>query len=463
MIFRFENIGPITRADLALGDFTIIAGRNNTGKTYAVYALYGFLKNWRALRTSRTLIAQLPHLRLTSSKLHSLANDLATSGTGRISVSDNALMNARFVLVDRLASHFSDAGLPAVFSSTSDAFENAKLHIALNDDLPGHGFTPVDIETPGKNRLIAEYKDGHIVVSFVLEGNNHYGPHAVARMLSPLLFIFLCPRFPQPFILSAERFGISLFYKELDFTKNQLLDLLQNIDDRSRSPYLIIDKTLSRYSQPIKDNIEYTRGLSDLKRMKNSLADREVFNDVRDMMGGDYRATDDAIRFRSKTRGKRRFDVPLHLASSSVRGLSDLYFYLRHKATDNDLLIIDEPESHLDTRNQIAVARLLSRLVRMGIRILVTTHSDYLLKEINNLVMLHQVASVNGDAIREFGYTEQDALDPTRVLAYVADRHTLKRATVDEYGVDMPLFDDAIDDINHISNSLSAFIDTSKS
>ena len=42
--FRFRKIGPVKDAALELGDLTIIAGRNNTGKTYLTYALYGFLK-----------------------------------------------------------------------------------------------------------------------------------------------------------------------------------------------------------------------------------------------------------------------------------------------------------------------------------------------------------------------------------------------------------------------------------
>ena len=46
MKFRFKNLGPIKHAELELGDLTIIAGRNNTGKTHLAYALYGFLKRW---------------------------------------------------------------------------------------------------------------------------------------------------------------------------------------------------------------------------------------------------------------------------------------------------------------------------------------------------------------------------------------------------------------------------------
>lgn len=40
----FKNIGPISEAELELKDLTIIAGANNTGKTYLVYTLYGFLR-----------------------------------------------------------------------------------------------------------------------------------------------------------------------------------------------------------------------------------------------------------------------------------------------------------------------------------------------------------------------------------------------------------------------------------
>ena len=37
----------LKHAEFSLGDFTIICGENNTGKTYVTYALYGFLDLWR--------------------------------------------------------------------------------------------------------------------------------------------------------------------------------------------------------------------------------------------------------------------------------------------------------------------------------------------------------------------------------------------------------------------------------
>ena len=40
------NLGPLRQAEFEMGDMTIICGSNNTGKTYATYALYGFLSFW---------------------------------------------------------------------------------------------------------------------------------------------------------------------------------------------------------------------------------------------------------------------------------------------------------------------------------------------------------------------------------------------------------------------------------
>ena len=161
----------------------------------------------------------------------------------------------------------------------------------------------------------------------------------------------------DPFVLSAERLGISLFYRELDFSKSQLVDLLQKFggrkEDEDRSlPFFLVDQTFSRYARPIKDNIDYTRSIPDLHKQRSEIYGDGFFNGIKKLMNGYFAVSSDAIEFRSVGRGERRFAVPLHLASSSARGLSDLYFFLRHVARRNQLLIIDEPESHLDTANQ---------------------------------------------------------------------------------------------------------------
>ncbi|MDM8558160.1 AAA family ATPase [Candidatus Parabeggiatoa sp. HSG14] len=43
MYFELKNIGAIKEAKIELGKLTVICGKNNTGKTYLTYSLFGFL------------------------------------------------------------------------------------------------------------------------------------------------------------------------------------------------------------------------------------------------------------------------------------------------------------------------------------------------------------------------------------------------------------------------------------
>ena len=206
-------------------------------------------------------------------------------------------------------------------------------------------------------------------------------------MIFNAFIVLYWPNLFDPFILSAERLGISLFYKELDFTKNRFMDVFQKLSDNDVRKNIevflkLMDQASSFYAQPIKDNINYTRALEFIQNKRSKLFGNKLFDNIKEMLGGYFKYEGNGIRFISKSRKKGKFNIPLHTASSSARGLSDLYFFLKHKADVNQLLIIDEPESHLDT------ARLLVRCVNNGLKVLITTHSDYIVKEFNNLIML---------------------------------------------------------------------------
>ena len=71
-----------------------------------------------------------------------------------------------------------------------------------------------------------------------------------------------------------------------------------------------------------------------------------------------------------------------------VSELAPVVLYLRHIVRPGDVLIIEEPEAHLHPAMQTAFARELARLVRSGIRIVMTTHSEWFLEQIGNLVRL---------------------------------------------------------------------------
>ena len=64
-----------------------------------------------------------------------------------------------------------------------------------------------------------------------------------------------------------------------------------------------------------------------------------------------------------------------------------------------DLLIIDEPESHLHPEMQIEFIRFLASVVRSGVRIIMTTHSEWVLEELANLVQASELSKAEREAI----------------------------------------------------------------
>ena len=460
MNFHFEKIGPIDSADLELGDFTLIAGRNNTGKTYVVYTMYGFLKMWQHFIDPIRLRPQGTSPTTFPDRLSEFLQGPA--GCKQIFTWEE-LAGFRDRVLKQASLEFSERGISQVFSTSRENFSGSSLSAGKRAVFPVN--EQVECEYPGGGKITWIHNEDGANLELLHAEN---GPARTPGDPFWLAIRIAFPDMPDPFILSAERFGIALFYKELDFTKNRLVEVLQQLGDAKQQdreiPFLFMDRLASRYALPVKDNIDHTRHIPELRDSRGVLYDEKLHDRIKELMGGYYATSGDDIRFKSRAGKGRSFDIPLHLASSSARGLSDLYFYLRHRASPwNHLLIIDEPESHLDTFNQIRLARNLAHFVRSGIKVLVTTHSDYLIKEINNLIMLgHLDDGRNKRLPRDLGYKPDDRLDIDSVRAYVAEGDGLTPCKVDRYGIEIPLFDKTIDDINHVSNELAAAISTTE-
>ena len=73
-------------------------------------------------------------------------------------------------------------------------------------------------------------------------------------------------------------------------------------------------------------------------------------------------------------------------ASSMVSELAPVVLYLRYMVRPGNVLIVEEPESHLHPAMQVEFTRQLAALVKKGIRVIVTTHSEWVLEELANIV-----------------------------------------------------------------------------
>ena len=120
-----------------------------------------------------------------------------------------------------------------------------------------------------------------------------------------------------------------------------------------------------------------------------------------------------------------RVELPLMRSSSMVSELAPIVLYLRHVVRPGDVLVIEEPESHLHPAMQVEVIRRLAEVVRSGVRVIVTTHSEWVLDELANIVLASQVEESARGTLGE----TQSILHPHEVGAWLF-RHQKSSAGV---------------------------------
>ena len=111
-------------------------------------------------------------------------------------------------------------------------------------------------------------------------------------------------------------------------------------------------------------------------------------------------------------------ELPLMNASSMVSELAPVVLYLRHVVKPGEVLIIEEPESNLHPAMQVEFMRQLAAVVNSGVRIMITTHSEWILDELANLVRLSDLPPEK----RTPRLKNEPALDPRDVGVWLFER-----------------------------------------
>ena len=277
------------------------------------------------------------------------------------------------------------------------------------------------------------------------------------------------PILPFPFMISAERTGVAIFRRELNSARNRLRDEMAQAD-KVMDARNWLSQGYQNYPSPIEANVEFTGQLEYISKRKSFITKEhpDVLEDFADIIGGDYSITqNDQLYYIPKGKGIR---LTMDQSSSAVRSLLDMGFYLRYVAHKGDMLMVDEPELNLHPKNQRRIARLFARLVNLGIKVFVTTHSDYIVKELNTLIMLNHDKPHLKRIAEENGYRDEELIRSDQVKVYMAQEalvpleegqkrrrrgHTLVEADVDpELGIEARSFDDTIDEMNRILDDI---------
>ena len=118
--------------------------------------------------------------------------------------------------------------------------------------------------------------------------------------------------------------------------------------------------------------------------------------------------------------------MPLMNTSSMVSELAPVVLYLRHVVQPGETLIIEEPESHLHPAMQVEFTRQLAAVVRAGVRVIITTHSEWVLDELANLVKVSELSESRREGIGGADY----ALTPEQLGVWLFEPKNRPRGSV---------------------------------
>jgi hypothetical protein len=457
MKVKIKNLGILKQAEFSLGDLTIICGRNNTGKTYATYSLFGFLYTWRRLLTWPTFGLK--------EKIDQLLSD------GVISLDLQEYVQQCESILTTVCQRYVRQ-IPEVFAANEERFKNVDFQIELNfDNIQFKKKYERKISTATLEIISISKTENNPYLSITLlrdKSNINLLVNVLEEIIdNSIKDIIFSQFFPRPFIASAERTGAAIFRKELNFAHNRLLEEISK--SSNFNPRELLFNVSQDYALPVKKNVDFTRQIETIVKKTSFIAENHpsILEDFADIIGGQYMITsNDELYYIPKGKKLR---LSMDESSSAVRSLLDIGFYLRHEARIGDLLIVDEPELNLHPENQRRIAKLFARLINIGIKVFITTHSDYIIKEINTLIMLNHDQPHLKQIAAEEGYRQEELLSANQVKVYIAEEdskmlkgqkrktkfHTLNPAKIDpEIGIEARSFDTTIENMNRIQTAI---------
>ena len=161
-----------------------------------------------------------------------------------------------------------------------------------------------------------------------------------------------------------------------------------------RAPHTALrrDAPLPALSGVLADFLENLVGLGEPRRQHNNNENLAANLEQRILKGKIYSKNSETgyPMFSYQPQGWRE-DLPLMNTSSMVSELAPVVLYLRHIVQPGDVLIIEEPESHLHPAIQVEFIRQLAGVVHSGVHVMLTTHSEWVLDELANLVRLSEL------------------------------------------------------------------------
>ena len=406
LILDVENFGPIAEAkNIEFKPMTVFVGPSNTGKTYLAMLLHSVLRSESRIGWSGSISDGKYHI-YDDSRYWGFADEMTSWVESTFDDSEN---RGASVFFDVPISDFEKESQAFLVDATKRYLEN---YTRISSRTIAEYFDVRDLSqltnrgTNGDHSLAIALRDNAQLTDMSLSDYSikHFVPYdeigisvdfdeeaatsgeAMRGFLEALDFEFEIEyfakssirHFPTSHYFRAGRTGLIDAYRELAAT---LIEIAATSSRRSGRPrQLSVALATSEFLQAI-----VRIRPNSVPRFRRPIIDKLA--DVLEMsvLGGKINA--------NATAGISYFEfekdgvaIPLDRASSMVTELAPIVLFIRYFVKDRDILIIDEPEAHLHPEAQQQMAAALAFMVRSGLRVLITTHSHYMVEQLSAFV-----------------------------------------------------------------------------
>ena len=454
-----SNFGPIAKAEIDLRPLTVFVGPSNTGKSYLailIYALHRFFGEYtdsRHFRVGRRYpilrrnigeqppfddssvrrlfdwirgvfiqveaappLVQLPDF--IASMVRPLFSDL---GYFIPDIAEEIERSFGIADIPRLIRHGNREGAKITLRFKPFKYELAlkrsKLEgavISASEETPLY----IDPHTEGMEYVLFLARE---VLNTLVLGNDDRGTREVTSFIRQLSSLVLSdvvsPLNNAAHYLPTDRTGVMHAHRLV----------VASLIERAPRAGIQRDPPLPALSGVLADFLEQLVGISELRRRPNNKGNLAASLE-RQILKGEIRSENSETgypMFSYQPEGWKE-DLPLMNTSSMVSELAPVVLYLRHIVQPGDVLIIEEPESHLHPAMQVEFIRQLAGVVHSGIRVMLTTHSEWVLDELTNLVRLSELKKAQRKGVAGADF----ALSPAQVGVWLFEPKQRPRGSV---------------------------------
>lgn len=457
MNLNFKNLGPIDEGSIQVNALTLLCGPNNSGKTYITNILY-FLIRYRRNDT----------LSLLRNALHEMI--INKQECIKLDIFD--LYNRSNINLDN--SRFKRLLLRSL-AVTSDLHEKLYLDFSIPFD-PQWIEKPIDSKR-GRIHAKKEANSTVITIKIISEeiaeelskasliNKNGLFDIDVRVSIRQLTVDILSTAFGGGvFCLSAERSGLITFKNELEFYKKEVNKLLEKLEITEPDEFFDQEFFARDYPESVETGAHLLENIPNLIRRNNKSKIVKAYPNLlfllEQITGGSYKLDEiDNLIFELN----ENISLKVTEASTSIKSLAILWVWVCFIAKEGSTLLIDEPELNLHPKNQRLLARFISELVKANIKVFITTHSDYIIREFNSLILMNYTQEHIKNIKLKFGYADYEKLDSSLISAYITEpiknnmttSFLLKKLEVTPLnGIAIQSFDDQIIEMNLIQNSI---------